>query len=199
MIEGHQLLYVFCMYIDNANMESNIYLCKFISLRLTRGAYKSCKCNFGIKFSIFPQIIVLKKVLPVFLVLCSLFVKAQKVENIYVNLYTDSLKKGTYNYINIDGQLSDKTYTPLDSSSIIFWASDGKFYGNMLLIDKDFKKEKVTIKVTLRKNPAITKEFIMPVKRKEDNEKLKTTEEILRDIKESKTKARKKKKARPQS
>lgn len=129
--------------------------------------------------------------------LCSLFVRAQKVENIFVNLYTDSLKKGTYNYINIDGLLPDKTYTPLDSSAILFWASDGKFYGNMLLIDRDFKKEKVTIKVTLRKNPAITKEFTMPVKRKEDDEKLKTTEEIMREIKNSKTKSRKKNKATP--
>jgi hypothetical protein len=172
---------------------ANLFPCRY------KGALKSFICNFGIKFSIFPQIIVLKKVLPVFLVLCSLFVKGQNVENIFVNLYTDSLKKGTYNYINIDGLLADKTYTPLDSSSIIFWASDGKFYGNMLLLDKDFKKDKVAIKVTLRKNPSITKEFIMPVKRKEDDEKLKTTEEILRDIKESKTKSKKKNKARPQS
>jgi hypothetical protein len=133
------------------------------------------------------------------MVLCSLYGKSQKVENIFVNLYTDSLKKGTYNYINIDGLLPDKTYTPLDSNAIIFWASDGKFYGNMLFIDKDFKKEKVTIKVTLRKKPAITKEFTMPVKRKEDDEKLKTTEDIMRDIKNSKTKSRKKNKTRPLS
>ena len=31
---------------------------------------------------------------------------------------------------------------PLDSTHIIFWASDGKFYGNTLLIDKDFKKKR---------------------------------------------------------
>ena len=30
------------------------------------------------------------------------FSKAQKIDNIFVNLYTYSLKKGTYNYINID-------------------------------------------------------------------------------------------------
>ena len=114
--------------------------------------------------------------------------KAQKIEGIYVNLYTDSLKKGTYNYINVDGLLPNGNYTPLDSTSIIFWASDGKFYGNSLLIDKDFKKEKIHLKVTLRKNPALTKEFTMFIKKKEDNEKLKTTEELLRDLQNSKVK-----------
>ena len=113
---------------------------------------------------------------------------AQKVDSIYVHLYTDSLKKGTYNYINVDGLLSNGNYVPLDSTDIIFWASDGKFYGNTLLIDKDFKKENVHLKVTLKKNPALTKEFTMFIKKKEDNEHLKTTEELMRDLQNSKVK-----------
>ena len=118
--------------------------------------------------------------------------KAQEVENIFVNLYTDSLKKGTYNYINIDGLLSSGRYTPLDSSQIIFWASDGKFYGNSLFIAKDFKKEKVLIKVTLKSNSSIAKEFTMFIKKKEDNEHLKTTEELMKELQnDSKGKRRK--------
>ncbi|MBL0056604.1 MAG: hypothetical protein IPP31_10530 [Chitinophagaceae bacterium] len=42
----------------------------------------------------------------------ALFARGQKVENIYVNLYTDSLKKGTFNYINIDGKLSNGRFIP---------------------------------------------------------------------------------------
>ena len=99
---------------------------------------------------------ILKKIIPVLLILCASVAKAQKIEKIFVNLYTDSLKKGTYNYINVDGLLPNNSYTPLDTTELIFWASDGKFYGNMLLVDKDFKKEKVSIKVTLRKNNSIT-------------------------------------------
>ena len=119
--------------------------------------------------------------------------KAQKIESIYVNLYTDSLKKGTYNYINVDGLLPNGNYTPLDSTSIIFWASDGKFYGNSLLIDKDFKKDKVLIKVCMKNNPAIAKEFTMFIKKKQDDENLKTAEEFMRDIQNnSKKKTRKK-------
>lgn len=130
----------------------------------------------------------MKKIFIISFLLLPALIKAQKIENIFVNLYTDSLKKGTYNYINVDGLLSNGNYIPLDSTDIIFWASDGKFYGNTLLIDKDFKKEKVKLKVTLKKNPALTKEFTMFIKKKEDNEHLKTTEELWRDLQNSKIK-----------
>jgi hypothetical protein len=133
----------------------------------------------------------LKEILAILFVLFFNVTHAQKIEKIFVNLYTDSLKKGTYNYINVDGLLPNGNYTPLDSSEITFWASDGKFYGNTLLVDKDFNKEKITIKVTLKSNPAMSKEFTMYIKRKEDNEHLKTTEELLRDLQDSKTKSKK--------
>jgi hypothetical protein len=123
-----------------------------------------------------------KKLLPVILVLCCSFAKAQKIENIYVNLYTDSLKKGTYNYINIDGQLANGRYTPLDSTQLIFWASAGKFSGNSLWIDKDFAGEKISFKVTLRSNAALSKEFSIYIKKKPDPE-LKTLEELMKDPK----------------
>ena len=115
--------------------------------------------------------------LPLF-ILCSLFTQAQKVESIYVNLYTDSLKKGTFNYINIDGKLSNGKYLPLDSSNLIFWASAGKFSGNSLWIERDLKAEKVDIKVSLRNNPAIIKEFSIYIKQNPDPE-LKTMDEIM--------------------
>ncbi len=113
---------------------------------------------------------------------------AQKVDNIFVNLYTDSLKKGTYNYINVDGQLANGNYIPLDSTHIIFWASEGKFNGNNLWIDKDFKNEKINIKVVLKGNIQISKEFTMYIKKKPDDEKLRTSDEILDDINKSKRK-----------
>lgn len=117
--------------------------------------------------------------------------KSQKIDSIYVNLYTDSLKKGTYNYINVDGLLSNGKYLPLDSTYLLFTASAGKFFGNSLFIDRDFAAEKVSIKVVLRKNPAIFKEFIMYIKTKADNEPLKTVDELLNSIQPSKTKRRK--------
>ena len=109
---------------------------------------------------------------------------AQKVDSIYVHLYTDSLKKGTYNYINIDGLLSNGRYIPLDSTQLLFKSSYGKFYGNSLFIDRDCPVEKVKIEVTFRKNESLHKEFVIYIKKKEDNERLPTSEEILERIKQ---------------
>jgi hypothetical protein len=120
----------------------------------------------------------LKKLLPFILLLTATAVKAQQIDSIYINLYTDSLKKGTYNYINVDGLLSNGRYLPLDSTHIAFSASAGKFVGNSLVLDKNFLGEKVTIKAVLRKNPAVFKEFVLYIKIKTDSENLKTVEEL---------------------
>ena len=129
----------------------------------------------------------LKKYLLFLFILCAHFTKAQHVESIYVNLYTDSLKKGTLNYINIDGKLSNGKYLPLDSTHLIFWSSAGKFSGNSLWIDRDFAAAKVDIRVSLRKNPALVKEFSIYVKQKPDPE-LKTLDEIMNKSKTKKGK-----------
>ncbi len=136
-----------------------------------------------------------KTILLLFFICIGCVVKAQKVDSIFVNLYTDSLKKGTYNYINVDGLLSNGRYLPLDSTQVIFWASEGKFYGNSLWLDKDFKHEKVFIKVMLRRNPSISKEFTVYIKKKPDDEKLKTAEELMnnRDTKTGSNRSKKNK------
>ena len=123
-----------------------------------------------------------KKFLPVAFIFISSFAWAQRIDSIFVNLYTDSLKKGTYNYINVDGLLSNGRYVPLDSTQIIFWASVGKFSGNDLWIDKEIKHEKVFIKVVVRRNPSINKEFTVYIKKKPDDEKLKTAEELMNNM-----------------
>jgi hypothetical protein len=127
----------------------------------------------------------LKHILVFLLLLSCAVSQAQKIESIHVNLYTDSLKKGTLNYINIDGQLSNGRYLPLDSTDINFSASAGRFSGNCLWIDNNFAAEKVNVKVVLRSNPAIFKQFDIYVKKKPDDEKLKTTDEILEEMKKN--------------
>lgn len=121
-----------------------------------------------------------------------LFVLAQKIDSIYVHLYTDSLKKGTYNYINIDGKLSNGRYLPLDSTQIIFSSSDGQFFGNSLWVDPQFAKEKINIKATLRTNPSIYKQFDIYIKKNPDPVKLKTVEELLNESKQNSGSGRRK-------
>ncbi len=122
---------------------------------------------------------------------CFFVTKAQTIEKIFVNLYTDSLKKGTHNYINIDGQLSNGRYLPLDSTKILFTCALAKFSGNSIIIPADFSAEKVTIKTTLKSNPTIFKEFDVFIKKMEDPP-LKSVNEVVTGIKTS-TKKKKKK------
>lgn len=107
---------------------------------------------------------------------------AQKVDSIYVHLYTDSLKAGTYNYINIDGRLPNGRFIPLDTTQVIFLSDYGKFLGNSLWLDKDFSKDKVRIRVILKQNPDICKEFNIYIKKAPDPD-LPTEKELLEKMK----------------
>src|SRR5256885_11981171 len=86
--------------------------------------------------------------------------QAQKVDSIYFHLYTDSLKKGFYNYINVDGKLSDGSWTPLDSTEVLFLSDAGFFKGNDLFIDSSYTYPTVRVKAILKSNPSVHKEVV---------------------------------------
>lgn len=132
----------------------------------------------------------MKHILLLFFITISVSSKAQKIDSIYVNLYTDSLKKGTYNYINVDGLLSNGTYMPLDSNHIIFSSNYGKFYGNNLFIDSNKCFGEILINIKLKKNPAVQKSFALFIKTGEE-EKLKTAEELMNEMKHQQMKSKK--------
>ena len=104
---------------------------------------------------------------------------AQKVDSIYFNLYTDSLKKGTYNYINVIGKLSNGNFRPMDSTQLIFTSSYGKFYGNSLWLPFEPTVENVDITLNASQNPSQILYRTIYIKKKADDEKLKTVDEIL--------------------
>jgi len=114
------------------------------------------------------------------LLIFSASVQAQKIDSIYFHLYTDSLKKGTHNYINVDGKLSDGRWKPLTAKEIDFSASAGSFEGNDLFIPPDFKEKNVTVSVRLKSNPLVKKEIVIWIKTKPDDEQLPTSEEVLK-------------------
>ena len=120
-----------------------------------------------------------KAICSLLLLFSSLPSLAQKVDSIYFNLYTDSLKKGVYNYINVDGKLSTGIWRPMTAKEIIFSTSYGRFDGNSLIVDSAFKGEKVTVKAVLKENPVIWRETTIYIKKLPDNEKLKTMEEVM--------------------
>jgi hypothetical protein len=135
----------------------------------------------------------LKTILLALFIISTYSCKAQSIEKIFVNLYTDSLKKGTHNYINIDGQMSNGRYLPLDSTKILFTCTQAKFAGNSIIIPANFVGEKVTIKTTLKSNPTIFKEFDVYIK-KMDDPPLKSENELINEKKKPSVVKKKKKK-----
>jgi hypothetical protein len=132
-------------------------------------------------------------VITIFLLLTIHLVSAQTLDSIFFNLYTDSLKKGTYNYINVEGHFTDGTYLPLSNKELKFTASGGKFNGNSLFIDSAFADEKVRIKAVVIRNPRLAKEIEIYIKKAPDNERLPTLEEVMKPSKDTAGRKRKKK------
>src|SRR6476469_3527963 len=113
-------------------------------------------------------------------VLSGSIAKAQKLDSLFFNLYTDSLKKGTYNYINVDGHYSNGNYQPLTADDLVFWSSAGQFDRNSLFIDSNIRDVKVTIRVSLKKDPKVKKETVIYVKQYDVPEKLPTMDDVLK-------------------
>ncbi|HTD92430.1 MAG TPA: hypothetical protein VK644_01410 [Chitinophagaceae bacterium] len=106
---------------------------------------------------------------------------AQQVDSIYFHLYTDSLKKGTHNYINVDGKMSDGTWLPLTEKQVQFSSTACEFSGNELIIPSGYNGESITIKAVLKSRPATWKEITMWIKKKPDPAILPTKEDVMKD------------------
>lgn len=112
----------------------------------------------------FSTFVTMRAILFISIILFSVAAKSQVVDSIYFNLYTDSLKKGQHNYINVDGKLSNGRWQPMTAKEVDFSCPTARFEGNELIIPADFKEEKVTVKAVLKSNPAIIIEKIIWIK-----------------------------------
>jgi hypothetical protein len=109
------------------------------------------------------------------------FLKAQQIENIYFHLYTDSLKLGMHNYINVDGKLSNGQYIPLTDKEVIFKSNTGRWQGNDLILDSSYRFDSVSIKATLKNNNALSKSIVIYIKKSSYEGKLASEDDILID------------------
>ncbi len=116
----------------------------------------------------------------------------QQLDSLFFNLYTDSLKKGTYNYINVEGKYSDGKYLPLGAKDLVFSASGGVFENNSLFIDSSFKEEKVIIHVQSIRNRRLNDKIVVYIKQHENNERLPTMNEVLNTTEPTKRKSSRK-------
>ena len=137
-----------------------------------------------------------KMVLLIMLFAAAKFGLAQKVDSIYFHLYTDSLKKGFFNYINVDGKTADGNWIPLSSQELLFVAEKDsalRFENNDLFIDSAYTKETVTVKAFLKANPKIWKEVTIYIRKRGFDEPLKSNQELLEDIRNQPKNSNKKK------
>lgn len=115
---------------------------------------------------------------------------AQKIDSISFHLYTDSLKKGFYNYINVDGKLANGNWLPLTPKDILLTANTGNFRDNDLFIDSSYTGETVTVKAVLKSNPTIWKEVTIYI-RKRPFGPLPTEQQVLDEMRQEQKKPKK--------
>lgn len=118
-------------------------------------------------------------------ILFSVFCNAQKIEKVFFNVYTDSLKRGVHNYINVDAKLTNGKYIPLTDKELHFTSNYGVWQGNSLYIDSTYKKDSVLISISLKTNPSVADSITLFIKKWESVEKLKTQKEFLEGLKKS--------------
>ena len=99
-----------------------------------------------------------------FLMACCTSGFSQTADSIFFNPYTDSLKKGTFNYINVEGKLSNGRFIPMTAKEIEFSASAGKFEGNSLFLSLDIPDERILINARLKSDSTKRIKILLPVK-----------------------------------
>ena len=125
----------------------------------------------------------------------SFFLRAQKIDSLYFNLYTDSLKKGSWNYINVDAKLSNGSYLPLTSEQLTYKISAGKLEGHTIWLDWNFKPEFITVEVTLKKDVSVKRSITIWVKKVDEQMNAPVQDSLLKKINsKQETKAKRKKK-----
>ena len=130
------------------------------------------------------------RILFILLIFAFTAVKAQKIDSIFFNLYTDSLKKGTHNYINLDAKMADGTWMPLTSEHLKFSSSYGYFDRNDLVLPDTPTCEFVKVKAVLKADTTVWRETKKKKKKNPDDEYLPTNEEILREIRQGNSKGK---------
>lgn len=102
-----------------------------------------------------------------------------KIKEIAFHLYTDSLKKGTYNYINVDALLENEKWLPMDTSHIGFTSSEGEWFGNNLVVDTSFSKDSVVVKSFLKSNPINVIQTVIYIKKNKDPDVLPSMQQVM--------------------
>ncbi len=119
---------------------------------------------------------------------------AQKIDSLFFNLYTDSLKKGSWNYINVDAKLNNGKFMPLTSEQLKFKVSNGKLEGNSVWIDWDFKQDSIVVEAMLKKDPAVKRVITIWIKKVDHQLNAPVNDSLLKQINNRQKSTKRKKK-----
>ncbi len=123
----------------------------------------------------------MKKYLLLLFVLMTAKGQAQKIESIFFDLYTDSLKKGVHNYINVVAKMSNSSYYPLMGTEVVFSSNAGHWQGNSLLLDSLYACDSIVVSVQLKSNHLLTAKKTIYLKKNTYEPPLKTEQELLEE------------------
>lgn len=133
----------------------------------------------------------------VLLLICwSQKLRAQMPDSIYFNLYTDSLKKGSWNYINVEGRMANGKIVPLSARTLTLQASKGKIEEMSIWIDWNASSDSVIVEVRLKDKPAVSAKTIIWIRKQDLQMEIPPTDSLLQQLNErnrQKTKEKKKK------
>lgn len=94
--------------------------------------------------------------------------RAPQVKRIYFNLYTDSIKTVLNYYVNVEAELSNGNYVPLDTSMIALKSDHGRMSGSEWIAPRSIDFDRVRFTASLKSDPALRDEITVFLKREID-------------------------------
>lgn len=91
--------------------------------------------------------------------------RGPQVRRIYFNLYTDSIKTQLNYYVNVEAEMSNGSYLPMDTSMIAISADQGRMAGNEWIAPKQIGFDRVRFTARLRSDPAVSTDITVFLKR----------------------------------
>ena len=92
------------------------------------------------------------------------------LKRIYFNLYTDSLKPVLNYYVNVEGELKDGRYLPLDTNDVRLTCSWGTLSNMEWVIPRVIAQDSVTFFVVAKNNAALRDSVTVFIQRRKDPE-----------------------------
>jgi hypothetical protein len=107
---------------------------------------------------------------------------AQQSDSLYFNLYTDSLKKGTWNYINVEYKFAQGRVVPLTTPQIELKSDRGIWDGTSLWIDWQFPFPYVEVEVRYKSNSVLSSKKIIWIRQYDDAMQPSQTDSLLNEL-----------------